>query len=169
MATSYSQYFIGIPLSQIEVEYFHSGYIMYDLFNMIEEIQNSDDYALEGKIYNIDPHNYINANDKNLHSDTIKFIEWIQANKDLLQELGFELETGYNGCGDNPCIFGKYVNLGFGSDPYAEAEIVTFEKIDGIKENLAQFSEIVKTLDSSILEKFEKDNLINIWSNSHST
>ena len=144
--------FIGIPLTQCNAT--HSHEFLSELLGIAER-----------KITLSEIQVYVNGLD-NASNELKDFSLWVQKNLYPLSQYKIGFHHGLYLEGENPAIFGQYVDNYFGL-PDTNAYKVNFHNQFQITKALDNFKKVTSTLPTDILCQITKDNLVGIWMNNH--
>lgn len=151
---TYNRIFVGIPISQ--TNFCESQEL---IFRLSEYASNRVDIR---QIQDM-----IEQEEEQL-PEVVKFGLWIEENIKELEALGVNLYHNYHGGDDYPQIFGVYLDDLFPVPDFG-AERVQFDNIQKIQEILQKFKSIISKLDPQVLQILEKEKLIDVWFNNHSS
>ena len=145
MAYAYTRPFVGIPLNQL-----------YDLKDvecevLLAELQELCDGEPEG------------------WSPMAEQVQmWFDENRDELHALGVEFQSGYSGGGASPMILGVYVDKLLPVPSFGAGKIC-LDRVGEIPALLERFKSIYVKLDPQVREIFDRNDLVGMWFNNHSS
>lgn len=144
--------FVGIPVTQNNAQ--HSKDFLKELLQIAEQ-----------KITLPELQVYIQSLE-NPSNQLKEFSFWVNKNLYSLSQFKFSFHYGLYLDGENPAIFGQYVDNYFGL-PDTQAYKVNFNNQFQINKTLENFKKVISTLPIDILKNINQDNLVGIWINNH--
>lgn len=144
--------FVGIPITQNNAQ--NSKEFLQELLQIAEQ-----------KITLPELQVYIQSLE-NPSSQLREFSLWVNKNLYSLSQFKFSFHYGLFLDGENPAIFGQYVDNYFGL-PDTQAYKVNFNNQFQINKTLENFKKVISTLSIDTLKHINQDNLVGIWINNH--
>lgn len=144
--------FVGIPITQNQAN--HSKDFLQELLQIAEQKTTLPELQV-----------YVNSLE-NPSTQLQDFATWVNKNLYSLSQFKFGFHYGLYLDGENPAIFGQYVDNYFGL-PDTNAYKVNFNNQFHINKTLDNFKKVISTLPTEILRKINQDNLVGIWINNH--
>lgn len=146
MSYSYVRPFVGIPLNQL-----HNTAVDDECNELLDELQAHCYGELEAPSY---------------HAQHV--LDWFAANQKQLKAIGVDFCSDYHGGDEMPRILGVYLDDLFNIPDYGAGKM----RLDGlgkVYEMLEEFREIYAKLDQSVRDVFDRNDLVGMWFNSHSS
>ena len=151
MSYSYVRPFVGIPLNQLERDEVDAEGVA-----LLEELQAFCDDDID--IQSLD--------DLSPLAELVR--DWFFANRVQLKAVGVEFFSSYHGAYEFPKILGVYVDKHFDIPSYGAGKM-RLDALGNVYNTLEEFREIYAKLDQRVRDIFDRNELVGMWFNSHSS